>query len=298
MTSTSARLSLRGHEPRPALLEVEYRSPKTRITRALLTLLGFWLLAPLVAIIPPHIPWALLAFVAGIYLAVKQWTGEYVVQRFEGQCPRCETPLPLPPGTRIKLPHRMVCFQCHHEPLLQVDAGGGVPPAALLALLFLLPSCVPAARPVSAPGPSTLAAALDSVFADTALQHAHWGVLVKSLATGETLYQRDAGKAFVPASAMKLVTGAVALSTLGPDYRFRTTFAAAGPVRAGVLQGDLVVRGGGDPTLSERFSPDDARGAMRAWADSLRSRGITRIAGGIVGVDSAFSGAPLGAGWA
>jgi hypothetical protein len=42
------------------------------------------------------------------------------VQRFEGACPRCDNPLPLPPGSRIRLPHRMVCYKCHHEPLLEV----------------------------------------------------------------------------------------------------------------------------------------------------------------------------------
>jgi serine-type D-Ala-D-Ala carboxypeptidase/endopeptidase (penicillin-binding protein 4) len=167
----------------------------------------------------------------------------------------------------------------------------------LAVLLLLLTACTAAARPASAPAPSSLAAALDSIFADTAFQHAHWGVLVRSLATGETLYRRDAAKAFIPASAMKLVTGAVALSVLGPDYRFRTTFSATGTVRSGTLQGDLVVRGSGDPTLSERFAPD-ARATMRAWADSLRARGIARIAGGIVGVDSAFVGPALGSGWA
>ena len=118
--SGDARLSLRGHEPRPAALEIEYRSPKTRLTRALLSLLGFWVLAPVVALLPPHLPWALLAIAAGIYFAHRQWTGEYIVHRFDGACPRCESPLPLPPGSRIRLPHQMVCYQCHHEPLLEV----------------------------------------------------------------------------------------------------------------------------------------------------------------------------------
>lgn len=117
---TTARLMLRGHEPRPAFLDLEYRSPRTRATRALLSLLGLWALAPLVFIVPPHIPWALLAVVSGLYLAYRQWTGEYLVHRFEGRCPRCEADLPLAPGSRIRLPHAMVCYQCHHEPVLEV----------------------------------------------------------------------------------------------------------------------------------------------------------------------------------
>jgi D-alanyl-D-alanine carboxypeptidase/D-alanyl-D-alanine-endopeptidase (penicillin-binding protein 4) len=103
---------------------------------------------------------------------------------------------------------------------------------------------------------------------------------------------------FVPASNIKLLTGAAALETLGPDYRFRTTVSGGGPVRAGVLQGDLVVRGGGDPTISARFHGGDARAVFRAWADSLAARGVRRVSGRVVGIDSVFDDVPLGRGWA
>ena len=167
----------------------------------------------------------------------------------------------------------------------------------LVALLALCGACTPAARTAPAPRSSPIAPALDSVFADPAFAGAHWGVLVKSVRTGEVIYQRHAEKEFVPASNMKLLTAAAALAVLGPDYRFQTTVMAAGPVVGGVLQGPLVVRGTGDPTLSGRFAPDP-RTTFRAWADSLRAHGVTRVAGGIIGVDSAFSGPGLGAGWA
>ena len=173
----------------------------------------------------------------------------------------------------------------------------------LLWTVLLIPSilagCGVAPRPLVAPVPAgaSLAVALDSIFADTALQNAHLGILIRSLRSGETLYARDPGKSFVPASNMKVLTGAAALEVLGPEYRYGTSFTAAGPISGGVLRGDLVVRGTGDPTLSKRFSAD-ARHAMRAWADSLSARGITRISGGIIGVDSAFAGPSLGPGWA
>lgn len=116
----SARLTLRGHEPRPAELEVEYRDARTRMTRAALSLVGLWLLAPLVFLLPPHLPWGFGAVIAGIFFAYRQWTGEYIVRRFEGGCPRCGTALSLPPGSRIRLPHAMNCYHCHHEPVLEV----------------------------------------------------------------------------------------------------------------------------------------------------------------------------------
>ncbi len=170
--------------------------------------------------------------------------------------------------------------------------------AAACAPVAPPPSVGPAPGPVSAPaGMPALAASLDSLFEDSAFASARWGVLVRSLRTGETLYSRDAGKMFVPASNMKIVTGAAALEALGPDWRFRTSVEADGPVVDGELRGDLVVRGGGDPTFSTRFHPDP-RAVFRGWADSLRARGIRRVAGGIAANDDALDDAPFGRGWA
>lgn len=171
-------------------------------------------------------------------------------------------------------------------------------PALLLALAA---ACAPA-QPALAPAPSAapappIAAALDSIFNDTLFASAHWGVLVRSLETGETVYARNAGRMFVPASNMKLVTAAAALEALGPDYRYRTQVAATGPVRNGVLRGDLVVIGGGDPSISERFH-GAVETVFRAWADSLRARGVTRIDGAVIGVDDVFDDVPWGRGWA
>lgn len=121
--SESARLTLAGHEPVAAQATVVYRPARERTTRALIALLGFWALVPIVFFIPPHIPWALIAFVCGIYFSIKQWRGEYIVQSFTGECPRCHSPLTIAPGTRIRLPHKIDCFNCHHEPSLEVAHG-------------------------------------------------------------------------------------------------------------------------------------------------------------------------------
>lgn len=170
-------------------------------------------------------------------------------------------------------------------------------PLAPLLSLLLLGACVPglASGPRPAASPE-LGRSLDAIFADTAQAHAHWGVLVRDLGSGATVYERNAEKTFVPASTMKLVTGAAALHALGRGYRYETQVLATGPVQGGVLRGDLVVWGSGDPTLSERFT-EDARATFRAWADSLRLRGVQRIAGGIVGVDDVFDDQGPGRGW-
>jgi serine-type D-Ala-D-Ala carboxypeptidase/endopeptidase (penicillin-binding protein 4) len=167
-------------------------------------------------------------------------------------------------------------------------------------LLLALAACTPAPptlAPSPMPGPAPIAAALDSIFGDTLFAGAQWGVLVRSLETGETVYARNAGKMFVPASNMKLVTAAAALEALGPEYRYRTRVATTGEVRGGTLHGDLIVIGSGDPTISERFH-GDVRTVFRAWADSLRARGITRISGDVIGNDDVFDDLALGRGWA
>jgi serine-type D-Ala-D-Ala carboxypeptidase/endopeptidase (penicillin-binding protein 4) len=165
-------------------------------------------------------------------------------------------------------------------------------------LMLALVACAPA-RPAAAPASGTLAALgpeIQRTFDDTAFAHAHWGVVVRSLSTGETVYRRNGEKLFIPASNVKLITGATALEALGPDFRHRTEIAAAGAVQGGVLRGDLLVRAGGDPTISARFHAD-ARTPFRAWADSLRSRGVVRIAGAIVAIDDYFDDVPYGRGW-
>jgi len=113
-----AKLTLRGHESTPATLEAEVVARPTRTRRAVLRLLGFWILIPIVAIIPPHIPWIVIAFVMGIYYAHQHWTGEYVVHSFTGNCPHCGSALTIKSGSRIHSPHEMTCYHCHFEPEL------------------------------------------------------------------------------------------------------------------------------------------------------------------------------------
>ncbi len=124
-TPPAARLTLGGHPTVPARVEVTFLPARGRAIRALLSLAVCWALMPVVFFLPPHVLWVLAAFTAGIWLAWRSWSGEYVVRSFEGACPRCGSPLALPPGSRIGLPHRMTCYQCHHHPVLEVARRGG-----------------------------------------------------------------------------------------------------------------------------------------------------------------------------
>ena len=148
-----------------------------------------------------------------------------------------------------------------------------------------------------APPDPALARAIDRVLDAETFENAWWGALVVDLQTGQTLYQRNAGRSFVPASNTKLYTTAAALDQLGPDYRYRTEVFVDGAVVDGVLRGNVIVRGSGDPTIGGRFNEGDRTATFRAWADSLRAHGIRQIAGDIVGDDDVFDDVALGYGW-
>jgi D-alanyl-D-alanine carboxypeptidase/D-alanyl-D-alanine-endopeptidase (penicillin-binding protein 4) len=161
-----------------------------------------------------------------------------------------------------------------------------------------------ACRVSSAPSPAAssggsnagLRAFIDSMADAPAFANAHWGILIVDPERGDTLYSRNAGKLFMPASNMKILTSAVATTQLGMEYRYKTTFAARGSVSGGTLSGDLVVVGRGDPSVSDHMF-GDAMTPIRAIADSIARRGIQHIAGRIVAGGNAFPDASLGFGW-
>ena len=122
-----------------------------------------------------------------------------------------------------------------------------------------------------------------------------WGVEVKSLDTGRVLYARNARTLMMPASNMKILTLAAAAETLGWDSRFTTTLETSAPVDNGALKGDLIVKGGGDPSINSRGQRADA--VFDEWAAALKALGVSRIDGNVVGDASAFDDRRLGQGW-
>ncbi len=128
---------------------------------------------------------------------------------------------------------------------------------------------------------------------------ASWGVKVISLDTGKVLFEENPQKLFSPASNSKLYTVALALDRLGGDYRIKTSlYAAAKPDRAGVLKGDLIVYGRGDPTLNARLHSNNLHQALAPLVQAVKQAGIKRILGDLVGDESYFRGPPYGSGWA
>jgi len=143
---------------------------------------------------------------------------------------------------------------------------------------------------------SVLAGRIDAIVDRRPFDRAHWGIAVWDPATGEALYRRDADRHFVPASNLKLVVAAAAAHLLHPDYRYRTTVHAGGPVRDGVLEGDVVLYGRGDPMISGRYYPS-ATAVLDSLADALYRRGVRSVAGGVTADESYFDSVYLREDW-
>ncbi len=137
-----------------------------------------------------------------------------------------------------------------------------------------------------------------SAFLAARVRTGTWGVLVVSLSRGDTLYSYNADTRLLPASTMKLFTTALAFDRLGPEHQFTTDVLRDGAVGPdGTLTGNLVLRGGGDPGLSNRFIPGDQNSPMRALARQVSATGIRRVSGDIVGDASAFEAQLVPDGW-
>ncbi len=153
------------------------------------------------------------------------------------------------------------------------------------------PPDIVATGPVAA----RICGAVDAILAEPDLPAAHWGIYVRDLNNDRTVYSHNGNRLFLPASNLKLLTTAVALDVLGPAHRFATRLYFGGETLPdGTLQGDLVIRGAGDPTFGSRASGDDP---FEAWAGALHDAGVRRIEGRLVGDDDAVEETPWAEGW-
>ncbi len=159
--------------------------------------------------------------------------------------------------------------------------------------LFLSVWCWAAATGAAA----DLQHAIDALLEASPVARASVGIQVVDLKSGSALYSRNAERLYLPASNMKLFTAALALERLGPDYRMTTRLVHA-------RSGDLILVGGGDPSLSGRVYPyqkdtpaADPLRAIEELADQAVAAGIMRVDGDIVGDDQLYPWAPYPPSW-
>lgn len=129
-------------------------------------------------------------------------------------------------------------------------------------------------------------------------RHGQWGAMVISLTRGDTLFSWSADTPLLPASTMKLFTAAVALERLGPEHTFNTDVLRDGTIdEAGVLSGNLILRGDGDPSLSPRFVRGGPDAPMSLLAQLTAGSGIKRVKGDLIADATGFESRRIPDGW-
>jgi serine-type D-Ala-D-Ala carboxypeptidase/endopeptidase (penicillin-binding protein 4) len=129
-------------------------------------------------------------------------------------------------------------------------------------------------------------------------RNALWGIRVLDPATSDVLLEVNPDKTFLPASVLKVVTTSTALEKLGPDFRYRTGVYTNGTVdEEGTVARDLILVGRGDPNLTDPYGELMEKPAFQELAENLKSLGIKKISGDIIGDDSYFNPETAIKGW-
>lgn len=106
---------------------------------------------------------------------------------------------------------------------------------------------------------------------------------------GKVVFEDTARTAFIPASTLKTLTTATALEQWGPEFRIETELRSTVVMKEGVIDGDLIIRGGADPMLSLED--------LEAWVRDLYGKGLRRISGRIIGDGRLLTGSIYGDFW-
>lgn len=138
----------------------------------------------------------------------------------------------------------------------------------------------------ASPAVKSLGQDLTELFTHPSMAHTIWAVQVQSIDRMEKLYRLNDLTLLMPASSLKILTLAVAVDQLGWNFRYETNVLATGPIEQGVLQGDLIIRGTGDPTINAFDNNEDV---FKKWVHKLNALGIHHIEGRIIGDDRAWS---------
>jgi D-alanyl-D-alanine carboxypeptidase/D-alanyl-D-alanine-endopeptidase (penicillin-binding protein 4) len=155
--------------------------------------------------------------------------------------------------------------------------------AVVLAIVLLAPQSAAAA------GQTALARKLSRALAVPHVAKSRTSAVAVDLTSGKALYARNLHLPLIPASNEKLAVTYASLLALGPSYRFSTDVLGEGELDGTLWRGDIVIKGYGDPTLSTLD--------LLSLASQIRSQGIRRVTGHVVGDESFFDSRRTGPGW-
>lgn len=126
-------------------------------------------------------------------------------------------------------------------------------------------------------------------------KRANLSLMVKDLSSDKIIVQHRANKNTIPASTTKIVTTATALEVLGPDFTFETKLQYDGLLNNGVLNGNIYILGGGDPTLGSAYIGDSL--FLEKWIEAIKATGIKKIIGAVVADASLYNNEGIAPKW-
>lgn len=129
---------------------------------------------------------------------------------------------------------------------------------------------------------------LQDIASSKYLDESTFGLSVYSISSRSDYFSAHKDIPLIPASNQKLLVTSAALLELSPQFTFKTELYISGPVENSILQGDLIVKGGGDPNLSKRFHNGDYYFQVDAWVKAIQDHGISDIKGKVLIDDSIF----------
>jgi D-alanyl-D-alanine carboxypeptidase/D-alanyl-D-alanine-endopeptidase (penicillin-binding protein 4) len=141
--------------------------------------------------------------------------------------------------------------------------------------------------------------AFNTLLSDQQTKYALTSICVLDAKTGKQVFAKNENIGLATASTLKTITSATAFSLLGKDFHYQTILGYSGQIGAdGTLKGNLIIRGGGDPTLgSWRYEHSKEGYILNQWVTAIKAAGIKRIEGKVIGDDSAWGTESTPEGW-
>ena len=122
-SSVAGTLRVFGHDDTVAQLAVLPRGTAWRATRAGGFILGGLLAAPVVALLPPHVAWAMGSVLTGLFFGIRKWSERHTLVELSGPCPRCGATIRIGSPTRLRNPWNVTCDACRHAATVTVEPG-------------------------------------------------------------------------------------------------------------------------------------------------------------------------------
>ncbi len=165
---------------------------------------------------------------------------------------------------------------------------------SIILLFFLFPLFIKAQFPVE-----KIKQAYRNLVDDQQAKFAITSLCILDAQTGNVVFAHNENIGLATASTLKTITAATAFSVLGKDFKYQTTLAYSGKITTdGILEGDLIIVGGGDPTLgSWRYDQTKENIILTNWVNAIKAAGIKQINGSIIGDDRLFGTQSMPEGW-